>query len=73
MAGEAHAAVLQQSLRDIHNSWQAGGEQWRDQARIAFEKEHLEPLCMAVEDAVRGIDELESIIRSVQRECREPR
>ena len=73
MAGEAQAAVLQQSLRDIKSSWHLAGERWRDGTRDAFADEHLNPLLAAVEDAVRGIDELETILRTVQRECNDPR
>jgi phage gp29-like protein len=62
------SAKLQHDLKNLRTHWEISQELWDDQARRDFEEQHLEPMCRAVDQAVRAIDELQVVMNRMIRE-----
>jgi hypothetical protein len=67
------APALQEALRDLRNNWHHHATGWRDEARRGFERDHLDPLISACEEAVRGVQELEQVLARIHRDCSDAR
>lgn len=61
--------VLKKALMDLERAWMNAGAHWHDRAREDFDKEHLEELRMAVENARRGMRNVDQLLRQVMHEC----
>jgi hypothetical protein len=64
-----NAARLAAITRDLFERWRQTRSTWRDTRAAQFEQDHLEPLEDAVKSAVRGITELEAVLRQIRRDC----
>ena len=62
-------AKLKQSHEDLMIRWQDVVAGWDDQARRAFEEEHLEPIAPDLQAALRAIDRLSATISQMISEC----
>jgi hypothetical protein len=60
---------LKQSFENLMLRWEDTRGGWADDARNAFEKEHLEPLVPDVQGALRAIDRLSAILSRMEQEC----
>jgi hypothetical protein len=60
---------LKQSHENLMLHWEDTRAGWADDARRAFEKDHLEALTPEVESALRSIDRLSTIISRMLQEC----
>jgi hypothetical protein len=63
---DARLAAL---TRDLFERWRETRPSWRDIRASQFEKDYLEPLEEAVKSAVRGITEIEVVLRQIRRDC----
>lgn len=63
-------SLLKKAMTDLDKAWHATGESWKDNARVEFEREHLDELRISSEGAYRAMANLEHLLRSVIRECR---
>lgn len=64
----AGAGKLQHDLKDLLAHWEGTREGWDDAVRRDFEERRIVPLRRAVEGAVRGMDELRSVLQRMARE-----
>jgi len=60
---------LKQSHENLMLRWEDTRAGWADDARKAFEKDHLEPLTPDVQGSLRAIDRLSAILSRMQQEC----
>jgi len=63
-------SMLRKALEDLNRQWLNTADSWNDKAREDFEKEHLEPIRIAAENAARAMRNLDGLMRNVYRDCR---
>ena len=63
-------SMLRKALEDLNREWSNTSNHWKDKAREDFEKEHLEPIRVAAENAARAMRNLDGLLRTVYRDCR---
>ncbi|HLX64347.1 MAG TPA: hypothetical protein VKX17_23945 [Planctomycetota bacterium] len=63
-------SLLRKAIDDLKRQWLNSADSWKDKARDDFEKEHLEPLLNAAENAARAMRNLDGLMREVVRDCR---
>ena len=64
-----NAARLATLTRDLFERWQQTQSSWRDRRAAQFEKDYLEELEASTKMAIHGIQNLETILRQVRRDC----
>ena len=62
-------SLLKKSLSDLDKHWLATAAHWNDKARENFEKEHLDELRTAGENACRAMREIDMLLRQVIKQC----
>jgi hypothetical protein len=62
-------AKLNEALKDLRIVWRATRERWDDEASLAFEKDHLEPLEPMIRSTTMALARLDELARAAQREC----
>jgi len=61
---------LEDAWRSLELQWQATCELWQDPVRDAFEREFWQEWKRTVTQALRGMEDLNSVIRSARRAVR---
>ncbi len=62
-------AMLTGALNDLRRDWEMVRSDWRDKARMQFEKEYIEQILPDGLIAARAMAELTLLLRKVVREC----
>lgn len=60
---------LKQSYENLMLRWEDTRAGWDDEARRAFEKEHIEPLEPEMQGTMRAIDRLSAVLSRMEQEC----
>jgi hypothetical protein len=63
------AANLAQAMKNLSVDWQQTRAEWRDAKAIEFDDTYLEVLPQQVARATAAIEELESLLKKVRRDC----
>lgn len=69
MSVAASKAQLNDAMKTLHAQWRATREQWQDAAAQRFEDNHLATAERSVHAAVRAMDQLDEVLRRIQRDC----
>ena len=69
MSGGGNAARLAALTQALLERWRQTREVWSDVKAEEFESRFLAPLEAGVESAVRGLEQLESVLRSIRSDC----
>ena len=64
---------LNKSMQTLREKWDASADEWRDQVRQEFGREHVEPLGIDVSTTLRGMKQIEEVLNRIHRECGETR
>ena len=65
-ADGGNSGLMMKALKDLIVHWETTGNSWKDQARVEFDKEFLQPLIPAVRSASRAAQEIENLLRKVR-------
>jgi hypothetical protein len=65
----AGSARLNHSLKTLQERWAGTKELWSDQVSRDFEKNHLVPLVQQTESAIRGMDQIDEILKKIRQDC----
>ena len=63
------AANLAQAMKNLSVQWQQTRAEWRDAKAIEFDDTYLEVLPQQVARATAAIEELETLLKKVRRDC----
>lgn len=63
------AAQLSERLREFQRLWAKSGDTWHDDTRREFADAHIAEVVSCVEDAIRGLGEMEQCIQKAVRTC----
>jgi len=63
------AANLAQAMKNLSVDWQQTRAEWRDAKAIEFDDTYLEVLPQQVARATAAIEELETLLKKVRRDC----
>jgi hypothetical protein len=66
---ESGRARLYSALKTLQGQWEATEPHWRDSMSMEFTEKVLQPLQDMTTEALRGIDQLEALLHTMQREC----
>lgn len=55
--------------RELMKEWQATQEVWRDRKGREFDRDYMQPLFDAVDNAAVAIDDLEKLLRKLRDDC----
>ena len=69
MSSGGHAARLASLTRELRERWQQPRESWSDSKSREFEEGYLREVETAVNAAVTGIENLESVLRKIRHDC----
>jgi hypothetical protein len=61
---------LDKSLKDLMLRWQATRQDWSDEVAEEFEKKYLDPLDVALRNAVSAMEQMAQVLSRVDRDCR---
>lgn len=73
MSANAGWNKLNSAIRTLRERVDHTEDDWRDQVRKNFIEEYLEPLDSQVAVTLRGIKQLEEVLRRLRRECSDSR
>lgn len=62
-------SLLKKAAKDMESQWAHAGTAWNDKAREEFDKEHLEPLRVAIANAGHAMNNVDQLLRKVINEC----
>lgn len=62
-------ARLNNALKTLRAQWDNSADRWRDQVRLDFEREHVEPVLSQAERTLQAMDELVDLLGRIQRDC----
>ncbi len=65
----ANGAILGAAMKDLREHWERSSMSWRDRARAEFEKNFIDQLVPSVRAASNAVQQIEELLRQVQREC----
>ena len=60
---------LAEITRDFNRIWQRSAEQWQDQRRDEFFREHIEPLLLATQEGTAALTQLSGVLKQVDQRC----
>lgn len=63
-------SILKKAMTELELHWQNTGAHWNDNARVEFEKEHIETILLAAENARRAMRNVDLVCREAVRDCR---
>ncbi len=63
-------SLLKKALKDLDSRWMHTASEWNDKAREEFDKQHLEPLRIAVMNAGHSMNNIDMVLRKVISDCR---
>jgi len=66
---EAGRSKLYSALKTLQGQWDATEPHWRDAMRLQFTEEILLPLQDLTRSALQGIDQLQTLLGQMQRDC----
>lgn len=61
--------TLSRATKDLLARWQEVREQWSDAQAAQFEKEYLQPLEQDVRNALTAMDQMNSVMSSLEKDC----
>jgi hypothetical protein len=61
---------LNKGLKDLMLRWDSTKSDWSDDVAVEFEKNYLEPLELALRQAVSAMDQMAQILSRVDRDCK---
>ena len=64
-----HAAKLQSALENLQIQWQQTADTWRDNVRIQFAQNHLDPLGPIIKNTIDAIGRMSHVVDQAEREC----
>jgi hypothetical protein len=62
-------SILSKAVSDLDKEWLGTATKWQDKAREDFNKEHLEDLHMAADNARQAMKRIDHLLRQVMRDC----
>jgi hypothetical protein len=60
---------LNNSLKTLHECWDAARDYWKDAVAEEFDNNYLHPLDLQVRGALRGIERLMPALQQLRQEC----
>lgn len=69
MSANAGWNKLNRGIHALREKWDNSEVDWRDQVRIEFGNEQIEPITLQVSATLRGIKRLEEVLARVKRDC----
>lgn len=61
---------LNKGLKDLMLRWDSTKSDWSDDVASEFEKNYLEPLELALRQAVSAMDQMAQVLSRVDRDCK---
>jgi len=55
--------------RELLHSWQETQETWRDEKSREFDRNYMQPLFDAVDNAVTAMEDLEKMLQKLRNDC----
>lgn len=71
ISGNSGWTKLNESARTFVEKWAATEAGWRDQKRVQFEQDCIEPIEASVDSALRAMKDLSDILARLHRDCRD--
>jgi hypothetical protein len=65
----AGSARLKHAMKNLNEQWDYTRESWADKNAADFEKNHLIPVQMQVENALRGMEKLSEVLNRLKADC----
>jgi hypothetical protein len=62
-------ALLEKALKELLVAWDATSDGWRDQARVDFAHDHLDPLMARARQAAGAIRRMDTLLREAVQQC----
>jgi hypothetical protein len=69
MSTQGSSSQLEAAWRDLATGWQHVQDDWRDVRAKEFEQMYLERLPNLITNARRAIEDIDSLLRKMRREC----
>jgi hypothetical protein len=69
MSTQGSSSQLEAAWRDLATGWQHVQDDWRDVRAKEFEQMYLERLPNLIINARRAIEDIDSLLRKMRREC----
>ncbi len=69
MSTQGSSSQLEAAWRDLAAAWQHVSDDWRDTRAKEFEQRYLERLPNLIMTARRAIEDIDSLLRKMRREC----
>lgn len=71
MNGNSGWNKLNDAMRTFQDAWDRTEAGWRDQKRVEFEDDCIQPIASSVDRALRAMKELSEVLARAYRECRD--
>lgn len=69
MSTQGSSSQLEAAWRDLATAWQHVSDDWRDARAKEFEQLYLERLPNLIMTARRAIEDIDTLLRKMRREC----
>lgn len=68
-SSDSDEAVLDRAIHELLEAWASTAEGWRDQARLDFDREFVDPITWRTRHALRSLGDLSALCAEAQRKC----
>lgn len=69
MSANAGWNKLNKATLTLREKWDLTEADWRDQVRLEFQRDQVEPVQLQVSATLRGIKRLEEVLSRIRRDC----